>query len=452
MSCQTYLNLYDKLCSDLLSRHQYKCHAGHPALPKKGQRQNRKAQMNNNHDRFQNEKVNSKFVQPQLSQQNVEPSLDLSSISGIQDFDRIAQSIGTLYPQPTTVNNSQESSTLVQPHLFDLNPSSYTTDEINVNFSSNIVQSAAAWSQFFSQQQSQDSTNEAFKQAYDQQLGHNNNETQPTYLNSQPNNLPSTPSALPSTPLEFKLPYSPQINNSKPQPKSPFYSYDVHQLLNQFAVNDESETHLISSNGSNDNHNMQEIFSQFLSVPMTANNNNNNNNNNSNNDSSNNTDNDDSSQEENTQKSFADAAANKAINDVSALCLSQPPLYKLSKNHLSEQYRFPMLSGPPVASKAAGEDLTEYEKAVLGRQLPVLTLNPRVLRFQRKNNVKNEFQRRDVNNINDQSKINMKRELSTPNAPDESKRHAFSLPTPLSPVDATDVKPKLNEQIAIPKA
>ncbi|TIB74634.1 hypothetical protein E3Q23_02641 [Wallemia mellicola] len=419
--------------SDLLNRHQSKCHAGHPLVPKKGQRQNRKANMSSAFDRqiqqieAQKQKQQQKQENELNTQQDVnlsEPVLDLSSIKPDNDLNAFAQSLGQVYMQqqpPLTpsllstqpVNQSQPQ---VQPQA---QPQSQTT-----NLSNFAAQTAAVWSQFFNNQQPSTlgTTNDnALKQIYEDQL----NESQSNYLSTLPTNKPSTPSALPHTPLEFKLPISPQ-NQFVNKPKSPLYNADMQMLMKDFGVNgDDAQKQEL------DEHNMQDIWSQYLSIPMTANQQN-------------------QSQQQQQQengKEFAVAAVNKSASDASNLKLNQPPLMKALHKHqqsLSDQYRLPMLSGPPGAARVAGEDLREYEQAVLNRKLPSLTLNPRFARYRRDNSpVNDEVQRRD------QSKASVKRDLNTPNVPDDNKRYAFSLPTPLSPQPATDNKPRYNEQVAV---
>ncbi|TIB88528.1 hypothetical protein E3Q19_03300 [Wallemia mellicola] len=419
--------------SDLLNRHQSKCHAGHPLVPKKGQRQNRKANMSSAFDRqiqqieAQKQKQQQKQENELNTQQDVnlsEPVLDLSSIKPDNDLNAFAQSLGQVYMQqqpPLTpsllstqpVNQSQPQ---VQPQA---QPQSQTT-----NLSNFAAQTAAVWSQFFNNQQPSTlgTTNDnALKQIYEDQL----NESQSNYLSTLPTNKPSTPSALPHTPLEFKLPISPQ-NQFVNKPKSPLYNADMQMLMKDFGVNgDDAQKQELEE------HNMQDIWSQYLSIPMTANQQN-------------------QSQQQQQQengKEFAVAAVNKSASDASNLKLNQPPLMKALHKHqqsLSDQYRLPMLSGPPGAARVAGEDLREYEQAVLNRKLPSLTLNPRFARYRRDNSpVNDEVQRRD------QSKASVKRDLNTPNVPDDNKRYAFSLPTPLSPQPATDNKPRYNEQVAV---
>lgn len=361
------------------------------------------------------------------NQQSVSPSepvLDISSIKPDNDLNAFSQSLGQVYMQqqppltPSLLSN--QSANQPQPQV---PPQSQPQSQTN-NISNFAAQTAAVWSQFFNSQQNSNvgTTNDnALKQIYEEQL----NEPQSSYLSILPTNKASTPSALPHTPFEFKLPISPQTQFAN-KPKSPFYNADMQMLMKDFVVNgDDAQKQEL------DEHNMQDIWSQYLSIPMTANQQN-------------------QSQQQQQQengKEFAAAAVNKGASDVNNLKLNQPPLMKALHKHqqsLSDHYRLPMLSGPPGAARVAGEDLSEYEQAVLNRKLPSLTLNPRFARYRRDNSLMNDqIQRRDL------SKASVKRDLATPNIPDDNKRYAFSLPTPLSPQPATDNKPRYNEQIAM---
>ncbi|TIA90093.1 hypothetical protein E3P81_02604 [Wallemia ichthyophaga] len=440
--------------SDLLSRHQSKCHAGHPLIPKKGQRLNRKLQVN-------------VLAQTQQSKQEKESEKE------------------HLYREEELQQKSQQS----QPTL-DLGSVAYNPESIG--FSNVASQTEAVWSNFFNNQSSVDV--DSFKHVYESQLG-NDGADRSGYINT---------AGLPHTPLEFKLPMSPNSANSanpvsrgdRRQPdtsKLPFDGVDMQQLLNSLGVDDGREidggdgrqdrdsisTHNTSSKN---DLSMHDLWSQYLSVPMSAN-----------------------ATEEREQEQmqtqtqpqpqpppqqeqsneiahtakndFALAAAHKGMNDVSSLKLNQPPAQKgkvkgnesrtvlhRQQQSLSDQYRLPMLSGPPRASEAAGEDLKEYEQAVLSRQVPQLNFNTRFLRYRRDNKGDEVDDVKPISNIYSHSQPylasyypalsqpnhSIKRDLSTPYLPDDSKRYAFSLPTPLSPPEAsTDAYTRLNEQLAL---
>lgn len=447
--------------SDLLNRHQSKCHAGHPLVPKKGQRQNRKPQAHLyelKDDQLQAQGQGKKRESEQLIEQHEfahahlqhtqqarsnEPTLDLSSIEAADDN-----------------LNDLTQAYLPQSQSF-LNNSSSTQN----NLSNVAMQTAAVWSTFFNNQSSVN--DEEFKQIYESQLanaGVDSGSGGGGYLNAVPSAPSLNTQGLPHTPFEFKLPISPNhvgVRQDMSYPKSPLYGVDMQQLLSGFGMDDSSgssdasSTHTTHSTHSTNTTNtntkndmsMQDLWSQYLSIPMSANMN---------------QQSHQQQADESAEDEFAVAAAHKAVNDVSALKLNQPPgqkhkykaLHKQQQS-LSDQYRLPLLSGPPCASKAAGEDLREYEKAVLSRQIPNLNLNTQFLRYKRGVSSGSGEDIKSFANIHTQpyapaQSHSIKRDLSTPYQPDDSKRYAFSLPTPLSPPEPpTDINPRLNEQLAL---
>ncbi|TIA87762.1 hypothetical protein E3P99_02991 [Wallemia hederae] len=449
--------------SDLLNRHQSKCHAGHPLVPKKGQRQSRKPQT---------QVYDVKEVRETREPRETRPTAAAAAASKQRAAEDARSHLQTRPNEPTLDLSSLSSASAINQLTQAYLPQNGSSNNLN----NLAVQTAAVWSQYFNNNPANAISDDDFRQAYEAQLGGSSADADGGYLNAAPLN---SSHGLPHTPFDFKLPISPNhVGLKQGSVKSPLYGVDMQQLLNGFGMDDSRGSSASGSTNTNttvqaqaqtqhqqqhtakNDVSMQDLWSQYLSIPMTAG---------------------VQSQQQQQQQhqqpqqqhqddaknEFALAAAHKAATDVSSLKLNQPPQqkHKMKALHrhqqsLSDQYRLPMLSGPPRASEAAGEDLREYERAVLNRKVPNLNLNTQFLRFRRdgsNEDVKSlaYTQPNSFTAFSPLASLNTfapstKRDLSTPYQPDESKRYAFSLPTPLSPPEEpSDLKPRLNEQMAL---